>query len=292
MTDAPAPVVPASPVVPAAPTSWVPTTVDAELNGHLQNHGWDKLPAADAAIAAAKSHREAAKLIGVPPDKMVRIAEPNDEAGRKAMWAKLGTPGDPKEYGVEGMKRADGSALSPALQDFMRTTFAAALLPKETAARVGSELVKFLDGQEVTKAAERTAKLKEGHDALDKNWGANKEANLFIAKNAAAKIAVQVPGIQEAVAALESQVGYDKVMEMFRVLGVQMGEARFVGNGAPGAPNGSVMSKDQAVARVAELKKDAAWTARYLNGDAEAGREMMALSTIISAGKTFNQFGQ
>lgn len=291
MTDAPTPA--PAPAPAPAPTSWVPATgVDAELSGHIQNHGWEKLPAADAALAAAKSHREAAKLIGVPQDKIVRIAEPNDEVGRKAMWAKLGTPGDPKEYGIEGMKRSDGTALDPKLQDFMRTTFAAALLPKDTAARVGSELVKFLDGQAVSAAAERTAKLKEGHDALDKNWGANKEANLFIAKNAAAKLAAQVPGIQEAVTALETQIGYDKVMEMFRVLGVQMGEARFVANGSPGSPAGGVMSKDQAVARKAELSKDQAWTTRYLNGDAEAKREMLALNTIITSGQSFNQYSQ
>lgn len=282
MTDAP--VVTAPVVAPPAPgpTAFAPPAgTDAEIVGHIQNHGWDKLPVEQVAMAAIKSHREAAKLIGVPQDKLLRLPEANDEAGRKAMWAKLGTPGDPKEYGVEGMKRGDGTALDPKLQDFMRTTFAAALLPKETAARVGSELVKYLDGQAASTASENAAKLVEEHEALDKNWGANKEANLFVAKNAAAKLGVT----PEAVAALEKVIGYSKVMEMFRAIGERIGEARYVANGAPGAPTGGIMSREQAVARVAELKKDVAWSARYLNGDAEAAREMLGLNKIITAGQ-------
>src|SRR5450759_2396281 len=63
-----------------------------ELIGHLQSHGWDKGTPAAAALAAVQAHQNAAKLIGHPPDKLARIPEPNDEAGWKGFYEKIGTP--------------------------------------------------------------------------------------------------------------------------------------------------------------------------------------------------------
>ncbi len=41
------------------------------------------------------------------------------------------------------------------------------------------------------------------------------------------------------------------------------------------------MTKDQAVARKADLMKDTAWTQRYLAGGVPEGREMEALTRLI-----------
>ena len=71
----------------------------AEDVGYFQNRGWDKTDAKTAAVAAAKAHREAEKLIGAPADKIVRLPnDPNDAEAWRQVRLRLGMPQDEKGY--------------------------------------------------------------------------------------------------------------------------------------------------------------------------------------------------
>ena len=83
-------------------------------------------------------------------------------------------------------------------------------------------------------------------------------------------------------ASLEGVIGYDKIMEMFRSIGEKIGEDKFIKSGAPGNQGGP-MTREQAVAKKADLMSDPVWKAAYLNGDQQKLREMLALNTIISS---------
>ena len=101
----------------------------------------------------------------------------------------------------------------------------------------------------------------------------------FVAKQAAAKLGVT----PEQVAALEQTVGYAKVMEMFRDIGTKIGEAKFVSSTGP---TGGIMTREQAVAKRAELMGDTNWAKRYLDGGAPEAREMNALLVLIAGDDT------
>lgn len=252
------------------------TGLDAETVGHLQNKGFDKLPINEAVLGITKSWREAEKLIGVPAEQIIRLPkDPNDSDGMKAVWQRLGAPKDAKEYDFSTALKADGKPADEAFVEFMRKTAGELNLPKDMAARVAASLVKYQSENETAASAERTAKLTEERTALAKNWGANQAANMQVAKNAAAALGVK----PEDVAALESVVGYARVMDMFRQIGSKIGEDKFV---RPDNNPSGVMTMEQAVARKAELMKDAGWTAKYMNGDTAANREMTALLKIIT----------
>ena len=137
------------------------------------------------------------------------------------------------------------------------------------------EIAKFNAGQAAAQAVETEAALIAAKERLAANWGANAEANLFVAKQAAAKLGVT----PEAVAALEKVVGYDQVMSLFHNIGTKIGEDKFVQNPNPAIPG--VMSREQAVAQRAELMNDSTFTKRYLDGEAAAFRQMTALNTLI-----------
>lgn len=250
---------------------------DPELVGHIQNKGWHEKPANEVALEAIKAHREAEKHIGVPADQIIRAPkDASDEAGWKALYARLGKPDSPDGYDLSAVKFSDGTDLSEDFSAFARKTAHELNLPKDAGARLASELAKFIDGADTGAKAEAEAKLAAERAELDKEWGTNKEANLFIAKQAAAKLGVS----PEAVAALEQAVGYSQVMRMFQKIGTAIGEDKFISQ--DGSNNKGILTREQAVARKAELQNDTDWAKRYLNGDTAAAREMTALNVIIT----------
>lgn len=253
---------------------------DPTIVNHLTSHGWTTKTPTEAALAATKSHLEAAKLLGQPQDKLARIPEPNDEAGWKSFYERLGAPTDAKQYDFSTVKGADGTALDQATSDFIRAQATALHLNQNAALTLAQNIVKQTDSANAATLADKTAALATDRAALMKDWGANADANLFIVRQTAAALGVS----KEQVDALEKMdgMGYAKVMEMFRNIGTKIGEDTFVRN--TGAP-GNVMSGTDASARRQELLTDSAWTARYQAGGKKELAEMMALQTVILASK-------
>lgn len=249
---------------------------DAEMIGHLQTKGFDKLAAPAAAIAIAKSWKEAERLVGAPSDQIIRLPkDPNDSEGMKTVWQRLGAPKDAKDYDFTSIKLPDGKALDEPMTEFLRKTAAELNLPKDVATRLAASLTKYSADSSAASGADSAAKLAEEKTALAKNWGANMAANMQVAKNAATALGVK----PEDVTALESVVGYSRVMEMFRNIGAKIGEDKFVNGGGAG----NVMSREQAVARKADLMRDSDWGKRYMNGGTAESREMKELIAIITA---------
>lgn len=281
MTDISPTVVVAEPVVapvvgadPKSGSDWT-ASLDQETRGYLANRGWDKVTPAEAAVSASKAHREAEKFLGVSADKLLRLADPTNEAEYRAMWGRLGAPGDATKYDFSGVKIGE-KPLDPALSSALAAAFDAAHVPLTAAQQVATAFAKFQGDQSQAQLAERQAALDTNKATLAKEWGANADANLFVAKSAAQKLGVD----PDTVAALENQIGYPKVMEMFRKIGEQMGEARFVTNQL--LPGSQVFTRDQAVSRLNELKADREWSKAYMDGDAAKGREMRGLLRIIT----------
>lgn len=264
------------PATPPAGNPWF-HGADAELIGHIQAQGWHEKPANEVALAAIAQARQNAAFNGVPADKLVRLPDgPQDEAGLAAFRAKIGVPADAKGYDFSALKNEKGEPLlDQARADFFANTALKLGIPKDAAVQLAQEVLTHEASTATSAAAEKTAKLTEEHKVLDANWGQNKEANLFLARKGAEKLGLDA----EAVQALENVAGYAKTMEALRKVGELAGEARFV-NGNPNV-NGGVMTREQAVARKAELMRDTAWTKRYLDGGAAEGREMTALNTLI-----------
>lgn len=276
---APAASVTATPTVSPTPAPGNPWYhgADAETVGHIQTKGWHTLTPDKAALAAVTAHREAERFIGVPANQLIRLpTDAADEAGWKTVYAKMGVPTDATGYKFDGLKFADGSDLTPAFADTMRNAAVKFHLTPDAATGLTAEVMKFIESTEASDASETAAKIAEQTAALKANWGPNYEANLFVARQAAQALGVNA----ELLNTLEGALGGDKVMEMFRSIGARIGEDRFVTGSNP-AGSGGVMTKEQAVARKAELMKDAVWVKSYLSGDAQRGREMMALNTII-----------
>lgn len=223
---------------------------------------------------------EATRLLGVPPDRILKLpANTEDKAGWDAIYQKLGAPAKPEEYKFDGIKMKDGTDPNPALLDFVRKQAQALHLSVDGAKQFTNELLKYNQGADDAEVAEQTAKITLAQETLRKNWGPNFEANKFIASQAAQKLGFTLPEIK----GLEGLVGFDRIMEAFRKVGAGMGEDVFIRG--EGQTQGGIMTRDQAVAKVAELKADSAWVKRYLDGGSVEKREMLSLNTIIAGGQ-------
>lgn len=267
------PIVP--PIVPPAP-AWYEGKVDAETLGTWKNKGYDVTDPVKVATELTKWGINAEKLIGAPPDQIIRLPKAGDEAGTKAMWQKLGVPADAKDYDFTSVKNAAGEAMPDKLADAIRATAAATYITKDAAARVATAVMKHNDDTAAEAAAVATAALQVERDALKKDWGVNEAANKFIAQQAALKLGLK-PNVIEAI---EKASGYKDTMNALLKLGQGLGELKVVQD--PANPNPGVMSRDQAIAKRAELQRDPDWSKRYLAGGAPETREMIALNTIIS----------
>src|SRR6267154_3477137 len=255
--------------------------IDQEVVGHWTNAGWINKKPEEIALEATRSWKAAEKHVGVPSDQILRVPKDiKDEAGWKAVWSRLGKPAEAKDYDLSLVKRADGTALDEATAAFVREQAFKLNMPKDTAAALAQELVKREEAAASAGKMERDAKLIEQKAALKKNWGPNEAANKFLAERAAAALGVT----PETVAALEGVIGYDKIMEMFRSIGEKIGEDKFIRSEVLGGKGGP-MTREQAVAKKADLMSDAVWKDAYLKGDQAKLREMMALNTIISSGQ-------
>lgn len=268
---------PASPPPPPPPAATWFDGFDAETKGYITNRGLtDKTPA-DAFLAAAQAHRQAEQHIGAPADQLLRLPLPNNPDSAKAFWQKLGAPADPTGYDFAAVTtRADGQTpIDAKLIDTIRGVAAENYLPATVAPAIAKAVIDYQDAAAVSKAATDAAALATARDALKTNWGQNYEANMFIAKQSAAALGVA----PEAVSALENVIGYDKTMELFRLVGTKIGEDRFIAdNTRPNQP----MTVDSAKERITQLKADSAWSKRYLDGGAEERREMDALMLLAN----------
>lgn len=252
---------------------------DPTLVGHITNKGWADRPVNEVAVEAIKAHINAEKLIGAPSDQVLRIPKADDEVAQNQFWQKLGFPATGKEgYDFSTIKGPDGAPLKTPTIDQVREIAGTLRLPQAAALRLAEELTKAEAGRLTADQAERTAKLADQKKALLDNWTPqNFEANMLVARAAAKAIGID----PEVVAALEGVIGYDKIMEAFRTLGTKLGEDKLIV--PPNDPTkGGVMSKDQARARIEELKADDAFVKRYQAGGAPERREMDALHVIVA----------
>jgi hypothetical protein len=252
--------------------------MEAELIGHAQTHGWSQLDPAAAAKAVLKAHLEAKKMIGVPADQLIRLPKDmNDPAALHPIYERLGHPKEAKDYDFTTVKHKDGRDLNEALTAAMRNTAFEHRLPKDAAANMAKAVVEHMDATAAAEAGEKAAKLQAGRDRLKTDWAAAPEVFMLMAQSAANRLGVT----PEEVSALESVVGYDRIMNMFKTIGEKLGEHSYL-MPKPGGGN-MPMTKEMATAKKAELMGDAEWTKRYLAGGAAEKREMDSIHTIMFA---------
>lgn len=260
------------------------TGIDAGLIGHAQNKGWDMTDPVKAFSAAALAHEGAQKLIGLPPEKVLRMPEASADAAQlDAFWQRLGAPKEGKDLDFSAIKGADGKPIDEKLAEVLRSTAVASRAPKDVVLSVAQALQKHFDGETTAQKAVREAAIATDKAALKTSWGANEERNMFVANQALEKLAAaaNVP-MDKAKAAWDALakvggLGAVDAINMMYEMGKRMGEGNFVSGG----PGGDLpMTRESAAAEITSLKGDAIFRDKLLKGDTDSNKRWTALHKI------------
>lgn len=250
---------------------WTETLgLTGEALGYVQNRGLDKKPLNEAVLATIEAHRNAESKLGYPSDLIVRLPKDmNDTATRDALFTKLGRPADAKGYDFKT------AGVDEEFGNFFGAKAFELGLPKSQAEALAKELKAFTDKLDADETAANSARFEVEKQAMIQSWGANAQVNQIIAQKAYESLGFT----KDMVAAMEKQIGTKAVMEQFLKIGQKIGEDIFTQNGGSGNSR-PVVSREQALERIALLKADPVYAKAYLNGDAAKVQEMRDLHTL------------
>lgn len=248
-----------------AAADWT-ASFDEGTRGLIQNKGW-KSPA-----DVVGSYANLEKLLGA--DKAGRgVVMPKDDSPAEdwaAFYNKLGRPESADGYKLPVPEGDAGEFAKTAASWFHE----AGLTPKqaETLAAKWNEFGGVTTQEQQAKMAQQAAVDVQD---LQKEWG-----DQFEAQSELARRAIREAGLsKDEGLAIERALGVKKAAQVFAFLGKQFAEAPI--KGGEGASRGAFGSTPaDAKARIAALKGDAAWTAKYLNGDTDARAEFARLHQI------------
>lgn len=253
--------------------------VPDETKGFVTSQGWDKLDPAQAALAAVTIAREAQTRLGGPLDEMLRVPKDTSDAAWNTVYERMGVPKDATAYDLSSVKRLDGSAPPPEWVENVRQIAAANKMTNAQAVAFAQGQVAFDGQQSATSAEQNRIRAEAEKVALKQAWGPEHDLKMFRATKAAELLGLS-PDVLQAVA---EKVGFVKTMDQLNVLGSRMSESELLGGGA-GSSGPKAYTREQAVARRAELMQSQEFGQRFVNGDERAVAEMTNLNRIIVAG--------
>ena len=220
------------------------------------------------------------KLVGAPPEQIIKLPKDRNAATMGPVYDQLGRPKTAAEYKLpvpEGAKPEYATTMSAAMHELgLSLHQAQALATKQN---------EFIAAQSKASLEAYTAEVGKQANALKTEWGGKHDENVAVAKKAAAAFGMTVEHIN----ALEKAMGFAGVHKFLYTIGAKLGEADFVQSGG-NAQEFSGLSVDSAKAKVAELKKDGAFIARYNHTDpmirGEARKEMERYLKVANPGAT------
>lgn len=253
--------------------------LDPETTGWVQNKGWFGTDFSKADLAKAlpevfKSYRGMEKLSG---GRIFAPKDINDKEGWSKFYNDLGRPKDVSGYGVELPEGGNKDFLDGMLQAFheagLSTAQAQAIVKRsgDLSSQISTEAKARAEQEYSTKAAAEV-------DALKSEWGPNADRNF-----AAGQRAVQAFNLdKDMLDKMERAIGTKPLLSFLSAVGLGLTEDR--GAGAEGGGSPLMQTVEQARARLDDLKNDAVWVKRYLDGGAAEAAEYNKLINIVAGG--------
>jgi hypothetical protein len=228
------------------PAHWSAALPDP-IKAHITNRGHDKEDAGTAAAKLAEAHYAAQRLIGAPPEQIVRLPKDATDPAYLEAYNRVAAFGAPKEYNFESVKFKDGTAATPELTKMVSEVAAELHLPAHAATAIAQRVIALAEADDASAAAEQATAVAAQQAMLRAAWGANYDLNVF----KTTKVTEALGWDKDTVARLQTAVGGDKLMNALLSLAGKMGEAEI--QRGDGSPSGASMTRDQAIARRAEI---------------------------------------
>lgn len=268
------------------------STLEPEIQAHANAKGWTKAADINAGFAeAAKAHLAAEKLIGVPPEQVVRVpkdaADPNFQAVYDRIVGMV-TPKAPEEYKFDGVKFKDGSDLSAEDAEFVRGLAVKHKMPIAQALDLASALAARADNADAVEAAaaETTKATNAAH--LRMAYGADHDFKLYSAGRAI-EAAGLPPALMNLIATLPAE-DYRKSVDALVALSAKMNERPMhQGTGMPLTDPTAGLTPAEAQIRLQAYTDDPTLRAKFLAHDTDAVANWTKLSQVVAASRVPRQ---
>ena len=210
-----------------------------------------------------KSYQNIEKLSGVDKNELIRIpkAKEGEEADYSEVWKALGRPDKAEDYGL-----ADND-FAKAVSDFI-DKYSAEHQQQDQSARE-AELDKAAASQQ---------------EALKKEWGADFDRNLEVARTAVADLKDTLGLDGDVLDKLGDTIGVDKAAKIFYLLGKQAAEDGSLNLTNYASKNGGE-TPEMASYKVKEMYNDPETAKKIMAGDVKTINELNRLNGIIAASK-------
>lgn len=223
------------------------------------------------------SYRNLEKLTGVPADQILKLPKDDSPDAWNPIYDKLGRPKTADEYGLpvpEGDKGEFAKTAATWMHEAGLNGKQARNIAEKWNAHVAAEMTKNAEAAK--------ARVNEEVTQLKADWGPQFDAHAALVDKAAQAFGLS----DEHLKAMRDSMGPRAAMKFLHAVGSKLGvEGDFVsGEGKVGA--NAFSTPEAAQARIAALRKDQAWVARFSKGDVEARAEMRRLHQAAYPGDT------
>lgn len=241
--------------------SWLPGADEVTV-GYVQNKGWSD-PA-----QVLDGYRNLEKVLGADRAgrTVVLPGEKAEQAEIDAFYSKLGRPAEAKDYKVDVPAGAP-----PEYADGFRAVAHQLGLTSKQAEGLVKWNNEFAGNAAAAQQNQSVAAFQADSEALKQAWGAAHDQNVVVARNTVAALGLDNATIDK----MSAAIGHKPLMELLHKIGAKTGEGEFVSGS--GSNYGSALTPAQAKSRIEELRRDNAWTTKYLSKDADAMAEMSRL---------------
>lgn len=226
--------------------------------------------------AVLESYRQLEKVLSTPQERILKLPENMDTPEGRAIWERLGAPKEAKDYGLDRFVPKEGG--DPKLAEWAQGVFHESGIPSKAAEKI---ITKWNERSAAAQTAEKenfVAQVTQGEAALKRDWGAQYDTNLNLAKQGAKALELKSEEIDH----LDKVMGRERLFKKLRSIGAGVGELNFVG-GKPAADG--VLAPEQARQKITELRSDPVWTSRFLKGEREAIETMTRLQKMAFTGE-------
>lgn len=231
-----------------------------ETRDYLQRKGFKSVE------ALGESFVNLERLLSSDTRRVALPAGEDDAEGYNRVYAALGRPETPADYGLEQFSEADPEFAGAAAEWLWD-----AGVGGQKAAQLAERWNGFIAQREQAAAETFQAQSRADIAGLKTEWGPDYDANIEHFRRGVARFGLEA----NEMAAIETTLGTRRAVSLFSRIGQGLGEASFIGG--DGGKTGFGLTRDHATARINALKKDEAWQQRWMNGGADERDEWTRL---------------
>jgi hypothetical protein len=238
---------------------------DPETRSYMERKGFKDVQALGASFASLE------RMVSSDSRRVVLPAGEEDAEGYERVFSALGRPTSAQEYGFGELAGADAEFSAQAADWLFE-----AGVGKARAGALAEKWNAYVESRAATQQEAFEAQSRADWEDMQTQWGPKFAENTEQFRRGALTFGLS----RNEMETIEAGLGTRRTVELFAKIGRGLGEDRFIEGEGRG---GFGMSREQAENRIASLRRDQSWQARWMAGGADEKAEWSRLTRIAGS---------